>query len=84
MACEKYKKQIKTIDSQISSKPNDENLIKKLRTAKDKLQLCLQDLKNKAAKAGMDVDKYKASKKIKPKKTGGFRDPFLEAPIEEI
>jgi len=50
----------------------------------DKRQIIKSDLKNRAAKAGMDVDKYKASKKIKPKKTGGFRDSFLEAPIEEI
>mgnify|MGYP003646240961 FL=1 len=37
-----------------------------------------------AKKAGMSVFNYKKSKKVTKKKLGGFRDSFLEAPIEEI
>ena len=37
-----------------------------------------------AKKAGMSVFNYKKSKKVNKKKLGGFRDTFLEAPIEEI
>ena len=37
-----------------------------------------------AKKAGMSVFNYKKSKKVNKKKLGGFRDSFLEAPIEEI